>query len=82
MIRCHLARLLGERKLKMNDVAKETGVNRGTLSRMYYETAERYDAAVLDVLCAYLKCTLSELLEYEQGNPGEQLTKLGPRRTG
>ena len=82
MIRCHLARLLGERKLKIADVARDTGVNRGTLSRMYYETAERYDAAVLDVLCVHLKCTVADLLEFDAGGPEDQVTKLGPRRTG
>jgi putative transcriptional regulator len=82
MIRCHLARLLGERKLKIADVAKDTGVNRGTLSRMYYETAERYDAAVLDVLCAYLECGVADLLEFEPGGDSGQVTRLGPRRTG
>ena len=82
MIRCHLARLLGERKLKISDVAKDTGVNRGTLSRMYYETAERYDAAVLDVLCAHLKCNVSELLEYVGSSDGAPVQPLGPRRSG
>ena len=43
MIRCHFARLLGERKLKISDVARDTGINRGTLTRLYYETAERLE---------------------------------------
>jgi len=81
MIRCHLARLLGERKLKIADVARDTGINRGTLSRMYYETAERHDTAVLDVLCAFLGCQASDLLEYVAEPDGVQPKKLGPRRS-
>ena len=63
MIYCHLARLLGERKLKISDVARDTGINRGTLTRMYHETAERIELDVLDRLCAYLKVDLPALLE-------------------
>lgn len=63
MIRCHFARLLGERKLKISDVARDTGINRGTLTRLYYETAERIDLEVLDQLCEYFSIDLPELLE-------------------
>lgn len=41
MIKCHLSRLMGERKLKISDVARETGINRGTITRLYHETAVR-----------------------------------------
>jgi len=69
MIRCHFARLLGDRKLKISDVARDTGINRNTLTRLYQETVERYDAEVLDRLCAYLQCPIGDLLEHvpEQG---------------
>lgn len=64
MIKCHLSRLLGERKLKISDVARDTGLNRGTLTRLYHETAERIELEVLNALCSYLNCNLSDLLEY------------------
>jgi putative transcriptional regulator len=63
MIRCNFARLLGERKLKISDVSRDTGLNRGTLTRLYYETAERVELDVLDTLCTYFKIDLPELLE-------------------
>lgn len=63
MIRCHFSRLLGERKLKISDVARDTGINRGTLTRLYHETAERIELDVLDQLCDYLKVDLPALLE-------------------
>lgn len=63
MIRCHLARLLGERKLKISDLARETGINRGTLTRLYYETAERVELEVLDTLCGYFNVNVEDLLE-------------------
>lgn len=63
MIRCHFARLLGERKLKISDVARDTGINRGTLTRLYYETAERVELDVLEKLCEYFEVEVSDLLE-------------------
>ena len=63
MIRCHFARLMGERKLKISDVARDTGINRGTLTRLYYETAERIELEVLDQLCDYFGVELGDLLE-------------------
>ena len=71
MIRCHFARLLGERKLKIADVTRDTGINRGTLTRLYYETCERYDAAVLDQLCVYFQCPIEALLEHVEPPPAE-----------
>lgn len=62
MISCTFARLLGERKLKISDVARDTGINRGTLTRLYYETAERIELEVLDQLCDYFGIDLPELL--------------------
>lgn len=68
MIKCNLSRLLGERKLKISDVARDTHLNRGTLTRLYHETAERVELDVLNVLCEYLKCDLPDLLEYLPSN--------------
>ena len=68
MIRCHFARLLGERKLKISDVARDTGLNRGTLTRLYYETAERVELDVLDKLCEYFEVDLPSLIERVSDN--------------
>jgi len=50
MIRCHLSRLMGERKVKIADVARGIGVNRNTITLLYYEKAKRIDFEVLDKL--------------------------------
>ena len=64
MIRCHLSRLMGEHKLKIADVARETGLNRSTVTALYKETATRVDIDAIDSLCDFLNCTVSELFEY------------------
>jgi putative transcriptional regulator len=66
MIKCHLSKLMGERKLKIADVARDIGVHRNTITLLYYEKAKRIDFDVLNKLCKYFNCTISDLLEYKK----------------
>ncbi len=66
MIKCHLSRIMGEKKLKIADVARETGINRGTITRLYQETAVRVEFDVLEALCDYLECDIGELFEVKK----------------
>ncbi|MGO4893175.1 helix-turn-helix domain-containing protein [Flavobacterium sp. W21_SRS_FM6] len=63
MVKCHLARLMGERKMKIMDVARETGLNRNTVTLLYKETAQRIDLEAIDKLCDLFECEVGELLE-------------------
>ncbi len=63
MVKCHLSRILGERKLKVAEVARDTGVNRNTLHRLYNETATRIELDVIEVLCQYLDIGIGDLFE-------------------
>lgn len=65
MIKCNLSRLMGEKKLKIADVARDIEINRGTITRLYHETAVRVDFDVLEKLCVYLDCEISELFELQ-----------------
>lgn len=64
MIKCHLSRLMGERKLKTADVARDTGLHRNTITLLYDETAARVDLEAIDRLCEYLGVSVAELFEY------------------
>jgi len=50
--------------MKIADVSRDTKINRGTLTRLYYETYERVDRSVIDQLCEYLDCSVADLFEY------------------
>jgi len=63
MIKCHLSTILGERKLKVAEVARDTSINKNTLHRLYNETATRIDLDVIEKLCLYLNVGIDELLE-------------------
>jgi putative transcriptional regulator len=64
MVKCHLSRLMGERKLKISDLSRDTEINRGTVTRLYHETAERVDIEVINSLCLYFNCSVGDLFEY------------------
>ena len=66
MIRCHLARMMGERKMKIVDVVRETGLNRNTVTLLYKETAHRIEIDALDKLCKLFECEVGDLLEFQE----------------
>ena len=63
VIKCHLSRLMGERKVKVVDVAEATGLHRNTLSLLYKETAVRVDLDAIEKLCRYFGIGVGELFE-------------------
>lgn len=63
MIRCHLSRLMGERKLKVTDVARLAGLNRSTITALYYENATRIDLDAVEKICRVFECTIGDLFE-------------------
>ena len=63
MIRIHLSRLMGEKRLKIADLVRDTGLSRTTVSRLYHEDSERIDLDTLEKLCRYLDINIEELLE-------------------
>lgn len=65
MIRCHLSRLMGEQKMNIADVARETGLNRNTITLLYRETASRIDLEAIDRLCKLFNCKVGDLFERE-----------------
>lgn len=67
MIKCHLSTLMGQKKLKIADVARETGLHRNTITLLYDETATRVDIETIDKLCKLFNCTVADLFEFIQG---------------
>ncbi|WLP95926.1 helix-turn-helix transcriptional regulator [Psychrobacter sp. M13] len=63
MVKCHLSTIMGERRLKIADVSRDTGINRGTITRMYNEEATRVDLDVIESVCNYLRIDIGDLYE-------------------
>mgnify|MGYP004707035657 CR=1 FL=1 len=63
MIKCNLSRILGERRLKMVELAKEAGINKNTVLSLYHERAKGVTFEVMDKICGALECQPGELFE-------------------
>jgi putative transcriptional regulator len=55
---------MGERKLKVMDVARETGLHRNTVTLLYKETANRVDLDAVEKLCRFFECEVGDLFEF------------------
>lgn len=55
---------MGERKLKIVDVARATGLHRNMITLLYNETAARVELDAMSKLCAYFGVSVGELFEY------------------
>ena len=64
MLKCHLSRLMGEKRIKIAELAREIDVHRNTLGALYNEKAKRIDLEVLEKLCKYFDCDTTDILEY------------------
>lgn len=63
---------MGERKMKITDVARATGLHRNTVTLLYDETAVRVDLDAIERLCALFECQVGDLFEYIPENAGEK----------
>jgi putative transcriptional regulator len=72
MIRCHLSVAMGRAKIRIIDVARETGLNRSTVAGLYKETAARVDLDTIDKLCRLFNCPVGELFEFVEDPPKTQ----------
>jgi len=56
---------MGEKKMKVIDVARETGLHRNTITLLCKETATRVDFETINKLCKLFECQVSDLFEYQ-----------------
>jgi putative transcriptional regulator len=71
-IKVHLSRLMGERKLKISDLAKMTGLHRNGLTELYHEKTNGIKFDTLEKICRALECDICDLLEIVDGPKKEE----------
>lgn len=64
MIKNHLSKLLGERKMSQSDLARRTGIRRQLISDIYHEINININVNHLDKLCEVLECDVCDLITY------------------
>ena len=62
-IKCNLSRILGERRIKMIELARMAGVAENTVRFLYHEQAKGVTFEVMDKICEALACQPGELFE-------------------
>ncbi len=70
MIVSHVSRVMGDRRLKISDLAREAGVSRSTATKLYYGGTD-VNLSVVDRVCRALGADLCELFEYVPAGDGE-----------
>ena len=64
MIKIHLSKILGEKRMSQAELARQTGIRPSTISDIYNEMTERLNINHLDRICEYLNCDITDLIEY------------------
>ena len=78
MIKIHLSRILGEKRITQAELARQTGIRPSTISDIYNEMTERLNINHIDRICEYLNCSITDLIEYipdKQKKTGKFLIK-------
>lgn len=68
MIKIQFKKILKDHRFTIQMVHEGTGINRNTLTDLYYERTKRIDLDTLNRLCIffnkYFKCSISDFLEF------------------
>ena len=63
MIRIHLSKLLGERRMTQKRLSELTGIRRNAINEWYHEIVVSLKVEHIDRICEVLGCSLDELIE-------------------
>ena len=66
MIISNLAVLLAERKLKVADLVRSTGINKSTLHKLYNDESVRIGFDTIDQICIPLDVGVGDLLIFKK----------------
>ena len=66
MIYSNLSVLLAERKLKVADLVRSTGINKSTLHKLYNDESVRIDFETINKICEVLEIEVGDLLKYKK----------------
>lgn len=63
MVRIHLSKLLGERRMSQKELSRLTGIRPSTISEWYNEIVISLKVEHIDKICEVLNCSASDLIE-------------------
>jgi putative transcriptional regulator len=63
-VKIHLSEILGKKKMRVSELAGQSGISRYALHFIYHEETRSISFEVLEKLCQTLGVSVGELLEY------------------
>jgi putative transcriptional regulator len=63
-IKCHLSKILGERRISQRELARMSGLSNFTINKFYNERWQGIDQYTLVKLCKALSIQVGDLFEY------------------
>lgn len=63
MIKIHLSRIMGEKRMKVSELSRLTGLNRIGLQKLYNEETSSISFDTLEKVCTALDCEVADLIE-------------------
>lgn len=64
MLKNNLSKLMGEKRMKMSELEKISGLSQGTIIKLYYDRTKGIEFHTLERLCYALECTPNDIFEY------------------
>jgi putative transcriptional regulator len=66
-----LSRLMGERRIRIQDVADGTGLAYSAVHALYHDKAKRLDISTLNKICNYLNVPVGDIFEWTPEGEGK-----------
>lgn len=64
MIKIHLSRIMGEKRINIADLSRMTGLHRNGITKLYNEDTDGVKFDTLDRICRALECSVQDIIEY------------------
>lgn len=77
-IKCHLSRILGERRIPQLELARISGLSTYTINKYYHENWKGIDQSTMVKLCSALNLQVGELFEYVENHDDSQSKRSTP----
>ncbi|AWB45299.1 Cro/Cl family transcriptional regulator [Paenibacillus sp. CAA11] len=71
MIKVHLSRIMGEKRVNIAELSRMTGLHRNGITRLYNEDTDGVKFETLDKICKVLGCRVGDVIEYVEDENGE-----------
>ncbi|MDA2920771.1 helix-turn-helix transcriptional regulator [Desulfobacterota bacterium AH_259_B03_O07] len=79
-IKCHLSKILGERRVTQRELGRMSGLSSFTINKFYNERWKGIDQYTLVALCKSLNVQVGDLFEYVETKDKSKKIKPRPRR--